>query len=77
MITLAKNLFLIVKNEVRNEKNRKGGVYPLINPPLLRKILRILLTKVGEVHTKTKFRDSSEGFQQGICIAGVAYVDKA
>ena len=33
LITLAKNLFLILKNEVRNKKNRKeGGVHPPINP---------------------------------------------
>ena len=39
LITLAKNLFRILKNEVRNKKkirnqkkNRKGGVHPPINP---------------------------------------------
>ena len=30
LITLAKNLFRILKNEVRNKKNRKGGVYAIL-----------------------------------------------
>ena len=32
LITLAKNLFRILKNKVRNKKNRKGGCTPPINP---------------------------------------------
>ena len=31
LITLAKILFRILKNEVRNKKNRKGGCTPPIN----------------------------------------------
>ena len=32
LMTLAKNLFRILKNEVRNQKNRKGGCTSPINP---------------------------------------------
>ena len=37
LMTLAKNLFRILKNEVRNKKNRKGGCTPPINPSPINK----------------------------------------